>query len=40
MKMKRVDLILDGSMHILTLTLALWWMVAPWMCQEHRRPSV
>ena len=39
MKMQRGDLIPDGSMHILTLTLALLGMAAPWRCQEHHRPS-
>lgn len=39
MKMQREDLIPDGSMHLLTLTLALLGMETPWRCQEHRRPS-
>ena len=38
-KCKRVNLITDGSMTKLTLTLAPMGMVAPWRCQEHRRPS-
>ena len=38
-KWKRAILIIDGSMTRLTLTLAPMGMVAPWRCQEHRRPS-
>ena len=39
MQMQRVTLITNGSMTILTLTLAPMGMVAPWRCQEHCRPS-
>ena len=40
MKMqKRRFFIPDGSMKILTLTLAPMGMVALWRCQEHHRPS-
>ena len=38
-KCKRAFLITDGSVTRLTLTLAPMGMVAPWRCQEHRRPS-
>jgi len=39
MKKKRENLILGGSMQILTLTLALLGMATPWRFQEHCRPS-
>lgn len=39
MKMKGADLIADGSMNILTLTLALLGMETTWRCQEHHRLS-
>jgi len=39
MNMKRVFFIINGSMQILTLTLALLGMEAPCRCEEHCRPS-
>lgn len=39
MKMRRENLIPDGSMQIRTLTFALLGMASPWRCQEHYRPS-
>jgi len=39
MNMKRGFFIIDDSMKIMTLTLALLGMTTPWRCQEHHKPS-